>query len=139
MKYIEIHKQTKRVHRVEDTLPSNPATAALFIECPDDTVAVDWWLDEATDTLHEEKIWTMEEIKYRRNKELLDSDWMVLEDSKYVTDPANASLLADIKTFRQALRDMPSHAQVLDTTWPYVLWPDVDMNEPGTKAINLPF
>ena len=68
MKYIEIHKQTNRVDRVEDTLPSNPATAALFIECPDDNVAKNWWLDEATDTLHEEKIWTAEEIKDRRNE-----------------------------------------------------------------------
>ena len=102
----------------QDTLPSNSATAALFIECPDDTVAEGWWLDEATDTLHEEKIWTAEEIKDRRNQQLSSTDWVVLEDSKYVVDPANASMLAKIKTFRQALRDMPSHAQVLDSTWP---------------------
>ena len=33
MKYIEVHLQTNKVHRVEDALPSNSAEAAKFIEC----------------------------------------------------------------------------------------------------------
>jgi len=115
MKYIEINNQTHRVRRIEDVLPSNSAEAAHFIECPDDNVDLNWWIDEETDTLHEEKIWTLEEVRPLRNEKLFNTDWMVGSDSPYKDD---ASFTADIKTYRQALRDLTSQDPILDSTWP---------------------
>ena len=89
-----------------------------FIECPDDNVAEGWWFNEATDTLHEEKVWTKDEARIKRDEDLGFTDFMLLEDSKYVTDPANAALLANIKTYRQALRDLTTNDPILDSSWP---------------------
>ena len=69
----EINNQTHRVRRIEDVLPSNSAEAAHFIECPDDNVDLNWWIDEETDTLHEEKIWTLEEVRPLRNEKLFNT------------------------------------------------------------------
>ena len=111
MKYIEIHIETNRVHRVEDVLPSNSKEASLFIECPNDEVQVGWWLDAGTETLHEEKIWTKDEVRFQRDILLNDTDIHGLSDTAEMTDK--------MKTYRQALRDMPSNADpILDSTWP---------------------
>lgn len=111
MKYIEIHINTNRVHRVEDVLPSNSKEASLFIECPDDAVTTGWWLDAATETLHEEKIWTLEEVRDQRDTFLRDTDRLGLSDFPAMSEK--------MKVYRQALRDMPSHAEpILDSHWP---------------------
>jgi len=116
MKYIELNHQTRRIIRIEDTLPSNSAEAAHFIECPDDSVGIDWWIDEATDTLHEEKIWTLFELRPLRNEKLAGTDWMLGVDSPYKDD---ATFIANLKTYRQELRDLTSHSgEILDSTWP---------------------
>jgi len=107
-----------RVIRIEDTLPSNSAEAAHFTECPDDSVDIDWWMNEAADTLHEEKIWTPDEVRPLRNTKLEGTDWMLGSDSPYKDD---ATFIANLKTYRQALRDLPSHSgEILDSTWPYL-------------------
>ncbi len=112
MKYIEIHIETNRVHRVEDVLPSNSKEASLFIECPNDEVQVGWWLDAGTETLHEEKIWTQDEVRFHRDILLKDTDIHALADAAV---PLTDKMIA----YRQALRDMPSNADpILDSTWP---------------------
>ena len=115
MKYIEIHKQTNRVHRVEDALPSSPAEASHFTECPDDSVAVGWWINPADNSVNAQKTWDIEEARNKRNELLLVTDWMVLEDSPHYI---NASDFAAIKTYRQALRDVPSNDPILDEHFP---------------------
>ena len=115
MKYIEVHSQTNRAHRVEDTLPSNTAEAAKFIECSNDSVAVGWWVNPADDSVNAQKTWSIDEARRERNKILADSDWMILEDSPHY---ANAEDLAALKIYRQALRDLPSNDPILDETFP---------------------
>ena len=124
MKYIEIHIETNRVHRVEDVLPSNSKEASLFIECPNDEVQVGWWLDAGTETLHEEKIWTKDEVRFQRDILLtICLDWIWRDEELAATD--NIAQTPDFPnrdkylTYRQALRDMPSNADpILDSTWP---------------------
>jgi len=111
MKYIEIHKQTNRVHRVEDTLPSNSAEASVFTECSDDSVQEGWWVNPADNSLNTQKTWDVEEARAERNRLLAESDWLVLEDSPAHADP---SVLAAMKTYRQTLRDVTSHDPILD-------------------------
>ena len=115
MKYIEVHNDTNRVHRVEDSLPSNPAEAARFIECSNDSVEINWWVNPADDSVNAQKTWTIEEARTERNTLLDCTDWMVLEDSPHYT---NASDFAAIKTYRQALRDLPTNDPVLDEHFP---------------------
>jgi hypothetical protein len=116
MKYIEVHNETYRVMRVEDALPSNPAEAAHFIECPDDNVEENWWLDPATETLYEFKKWEdVNEVRSLRNEKLNNTDWMLGPDSPYKDD---ATFQADIRTYRQALRDITKQEALTDDTWP---------------------
>lgn len=115
MKYIEIHKQTNRVHRVEDALPSNPAEASHFTECPNDLVTVGWWVDPADDSLNAQKTWPIQEARDERNKLLANTDWMVLVDSPHYI---NSSDFTAIKIYRQALRDVPSNDPILDEHFP---------------------
>ena len=117
MKYIEVHQETNRVHRVEDSLPSNTAEAAKFTECSDDLVTVGWWVDPADNSLTAQKTWLIDEARDKRNKLLVESDWMVLEDSPYYSD---ASKLTAIKTYRQTLRDLPSNDPILDEHFPII-------------------
>jgi len=115
MKYIEVHKQTNRVHRVEDALPSNLAEAANFIECSNDSVAVNWWVNPADDSLNTQRTWTVREARGERNALLDGTDWMLYEDTPVST---NAAALADLKTYRQALRDITSNDPILDEHFP---------------------
>ena len=115
MKYIEVHNETNRVHRVEDSLPSNTAEAAKFIECSNDSVEINWWVNPADDSVNAQRTWTIEEARTERDKLLDCTDWMVLEDSPRYT---NASDFAAIKTYRQALRDLPTNDPILDEHFP---------------------
>jgi len=55
-----------------------------------------------------------EKIRVGRNKDLLSSDWTILPDS-----PFNDAKIAEWKTYRQALRDLPtSVGNPDDITWP---------------------
>jgi len=117
MKYIEVHTQTNKVHRVEDALPSNGAEAAKFIECSNDLVQVGWWVNPADDSVNAQRTWSKEDARDERNKLLAETDWMVLEDSPHYT---NASDLAAIKTYRQTLRDIPSNDPILDEHFPFL-------------------
>ena len=119
MIYIEVHNETNRVHRVEDALPSNSAEAAKFIECSNDSVEVYWWVNPADDSLNAQKTWDIEEARRERTNLLDCTDWMVLEDSPYY---ANAEKLAAIKTYRQALRDLPSNDPILDEHFPLLTY-----------------
>ena len=81
MKYIEIHKQTNRVHRVEDALPSSPAEASHFTECPDDSVAVGWWINPADNSVNAQKTWDIEEAR-RHRKAITEKSKMITEKYK---------------------------------------------------------
>ena len=115
MKYIEVHLQTNRVHRVEDALPSSPAEASHFTECSNDSVEINWWVNPADGSVNAQKTWSIEEARNKRNDLLLVTDWMVLEDSPHYD---NASDFAAIKTYRQALRDMTTNDPILDEHFP---------------------
>ena len=63
----------------------------------------------------------MQKLRETRNKMLEDSDWTVMPDS-----PFSDSKQADWKTYRQALRNLPSTAEpqldengkLTNVTWP---------------------
>ena len=120
MKYIEVHLQTNKVHRVEDVLPSNSAEAAKFIECSNDAVEMNWWVDPADGSLHTQRRWDREEAREERDKMLKATDWMMASDFA-IHKPEHAAALADLKTYRQALRDMMSNDPILQEHFP--LWP----------------
>ena len=55
-----------------------------------------------------------DEIRARRDRLLAATDWAVLPDS-----PLDAQLLEEVKTYRQALRDVPQQERFPDSiTWP---------------------
>lgn len=94
-----------RVSHVFDSMPSD-AISNLCIEVDNDNVAQNWYYDKLTSTLYQYKPYTLDEVRSMRNKLLADSDWMVLEDSKYQAADQSSNLTA-IKTYRQSLRDYP--------------------------------
>jgi hypothetical protein len=59
--------------------------------------------------VHEFKPYDIEEVRVMRNEKLEQSDWMVLEDSPYKAT-GQESNLANIKTYRQELRDFPNES-----------------------------
>ena len=57
---------------------------------------------------------TADEIRARRDRLLAATDWAVLPDS-----PLDAQLLEEVKTYRQALRDVPQQEHFPGAiTWP---------------------
>lgn len=59
---------------------------------------------------------TADEIRARRDRLLAATDWTVLPDS-----PLDAQLLEEVKTYRQALRDVPQQENFPGAiTWPRV-------------------
>lgn len=71
------------------------------------------WLGEIT---VEEVADTADEIRARRDRLLAATDWAVLPDS-----PLDAQSLEAVKTYRQALRDVPQQEHFPDSiTWPQI-------------------
>ena len=69
------------------------------------------WQGEVT---VEEVADTTDEIRARRDRLLAATDWAVLPDS-----PLDAQLLEEVKTYRQALRDVPQQERFPSAiTWP---------------------
>ena len=59
---------------------------------------------------------TADEIRARRDRLLAATDWAVLPDS-----PLDAQSLEAVKTYRQALRDVPQQEHFPDSiTWPQI-------------------
>ena len=59
---------------------------------------------------------TADEIRARRDRLLAATDWAVLPDS-----PLDAQSLETVKTYRQALRDVPQQEHFPDSiTWPQI-------------------
>lgn len=59
---------------------------------------------------------TADEIRARRDRLLAATDWAVLPDS-----PLDAQSLEAVKTYRQALRDVPQQERFPDSiTWPQI-------------------
>ena len=94
-----------RVSHVFNSMPTD-ATSNLCIEVDNDNVAENWYYDKSTSTLYQYKPYTIDEVRRMRNELLLNSDWMVLEDSKYQASEQSSNLTA-IKAYRQSLRDYP--------------------------------
>tara|TARA_X000001382_G_scaffold99149_1_gene73626 strand:+ start:122 stop:496 length:375 start_codon:yes stop_codon:yes gene_type:complete len=94
-----------RVSHVFDSMPSD-SISNLCIEVDNDNVAENWYYDKSTSTLYQYKPYTIDEVRRMRNELLLNSDWMVLEDSKYQASEQSSNLTA-IKAYRQSLRDYP--------------------------------
>lgn len=64
----------------------------------------------------EEVAETADEIRARRDRLLAATDWAVLPDS-----PLDAQSLEAVKTYRQALRDVPQQEHFPDSiTWPQI-------------------
>lgn len=75
-----------------------------------------WDFSTSSWTWDESKV--LEEIRAKRNALLVNTDWLLLPDA-----PFTESEVAEIKTYRQALRDFPSTvtgnpATTNDVTWP---------------------
>jgi hypothetical protein len=103
-KFIVVDRKN-RVSHVFDSMPSD-SISNLCIEVDNDNVDQNWYYDKSTSTVHQYKPYTLDEVRGIRNKLLLDSDWMILEDSKYQAPDQSSNLIA-IKTYRQSLRDYP--------------------------------
>jgi hypothetical protein len=103
------------VSHVEDTaIDSNN-----WIEVSNDSVAQGWYY-QSDGTVVEQKPITIEEMRELRNKELQQTDWMVMEDSPYQAAGQETNL-ANIKTYRQALRDLPDES--VSYTEKNIQWP----------------
>lgn len=55
---------------------------------------------------------TIEELRTARNKALLESDYLLLEDAPIQKDLYEVKI-AEIKVYRQQLRDLPQRAEEL--------------------------
>lgn len=109
-----------RVVRIEDSLPDDGFD---WIEVQDDNVELFWHFikgeDGAPDTVEQFKTLHLEEVREIRNSKLLETDWMLLEDSKY-KQVGQEENLANIKTYRQQLRDYPQNNSTVkeNSVWP---------------------
>ena len=95
-----------RVLYVADSRPTI-AGGDEYIEVSNDSVAHQWYYDGTN--VHEFKPYDIEEVRVMRNERLEQSDWMVIEDSPYKATGQEANL-ANIKTYRQELRDFPNES-----------------------------
>jgi len=98
--------EDNRVKYVEDTRP-NTASGPDYIEITNDSVQEGWYYNSSDSSVVQTKPLTIEEVREMRNQLLIDSDWMVLEDSPYREAGQESNLIA-IETYRQALRDHPN-------------------------------
>ena len=89
-----------------------------WVDC-DDSVKVNWtyngstFADYDTRTTSEKTAAQWEHVRVNRRKLLKRSDWTQGADS-----PLTDSKKAEWKTYRQALRDVPTQSDPFNITWP---------------------
>ena len=91
----------------------NPVVEAILsdVSMPYQLALSEAWQGEVT---VEEVLETVDEIRARRDRILAATDWAVLPDS-----PLDAQSLEAVKTYRQALRDVPQQVGFPgNITWP---------------------
>ena len=107
-KFIYVEVDEYRVKYVEDTRPTN-ALGPLYIEVSNDSVAEHWFYNRETGEVSQYEPYSIAQVRQMRDEKLTVSDWMVLEDSPYKAT-GQESNLANIKTYRQELRDFPNES-----------------------------
>jgi len=107
------------VSEVEDTA----VDSQNWIEVSNDSVARGWYY-QSDGTVVEQKPITIDEMRELRNKELQRTDWMVAEDSPYQATGQETNL-TNIKTYRQALRDLPDPSA--SYTEENIQWPTLNI------------
>ena len=118
-----ITDSNNRVIYVRD---SDPGDNLGWIEVQNDNVQEHWHLirgeDASSHIVEEHKTFTDIEVRKIRDAKLLETDWMVLEDSPYQRSGQETNL-ATIKTYRQDLRDFPQNNSTVTelTTWPELI------------------
>lgn len=113
-------------NRVVYVSDSDPGDNFGWIEVQNDNVQEHWHFirgeDGSPHTVEEHKTYSDIEVRKIRNEKLLETDWMVLEDSPYQQSGQETNL-ATIKTYRQDLRDFPQNNSTVTeiTPWPELI------------------
>lgn len=122
-KFILVDKDN-RVMYVEDTRP-NTASGPNYVEITNDSVQEGWYYNPDDSSVVQYRPFTLEQVREMRNQLLIDSDWMVLEDSPYQAADQSSNLTT-IKTYRQSLRDFPDSDVSYDEN--NINWPSLTLS-----------